>query len=99
MPFFPLDRNRDNKMMLNMTARRMKTVFVKQKKPEFGSYNDVCIKTFANEVGSYPVIFILSFACVGSFAYGNYLLFFHNDIQLDPAKRTSVIRYWGGERN
>jgi hypothetical protein len=76
-------------------AKRSKSEFVKQKMPGFGSYNDLCYKTFANEVGSYPVIFILSFACVGSLGFCSYLLFGHKDVRITPSKRSSIVRYWG----
>ena len=82
-------------MTTSTIVKRSKSEFVKQKMPAFGSYNDVCYKTFAAEVGSYPVIIILSFACIGSFAFCNYLLFGHTDVRIDPSKRSSIVRYWG----
>lgn len=82
----PLSRN---------SAVRCKSDIVKQPMPTHGSFKDFCAKTWSSEEGAYPIIVILAFACCGSAFYGNYLLFGHSDVRMDPAKRGSVVRYWG----
>ncbi|KAI2496145.1 hypothetical protein MHU86_18376 [Fragilaria crotonensis] len=78
-------------------AVRCKSDFVKQPMPVRGSYKDVCLKTWSGEVGAYPIISILAFACVGCTFFGNYLLFGHADVRMDPAKRNSPVRFWGSK--
>ena len=81
--------------LLSHSSARAASTFVKQPMLVHGQYKDLCAKTWSSEPGAYPIIAILAFACVGSAFYGNYLLFGHTDVQMDPAKRGSIVRYWG----
>ena len=62
-----------------------------------GKYSDFNVKVWTSEVGAYPVIFVLLFACSFSAWYGTRNLMHSPDIRISPSKRSSVVRTWGGK--
>lgn len=71
------------------------TAHTKAPMPVRGDYKELCYATWTGDAGAYPIIAILAGAVAGCTGYGLYKLGFDRDVQYDPKKRGSVVRFWG----